>query len=187
MKLYRVFPWDPDAAEDEIGGVFYSPRQKQGAGRHDVPHLDGVLYSSLTAQSALAEFIQFYRGRKISKIHLRRPDKLITSMAHFEYRNSARLVDLDDPDVLVRFHLKPSQVMTHDRSVTRNMAETLYASGAKGLLWPSALEASWINATLFTTRCRGSLSLIGKIAPVTLVMPEMGAAASFLNVTIDDK
>lgn len=187
MDFYRVFPWDPNAKEGEIGGAFYTPRQKQGAGRHDLPHLDGVLYCSLTAQSALAEFIQVYRGRKIGKVHLRRPDKLVTGMVHFELRNAGQLLDLDDPHVLVRFKLRPSQIMTHDRSVTRSMAETLYASGTKGLLWPSALEASWINATLFAERCRASLTLMSNVAPVTLDMPEIIAAAAFLNVTIDHR
>ena len=184
MDLYRVFPWDTSAKEDKPGGVFYVARQKQGAGRHDVPHLDGVLYCSLTAQSAVAEFIQFYRGRTIGAAHLQRPDQRIIALARFECDPRATPIDLDDPEVLVRFKIRPSQIMTHERSITQRMAEKLYASGASGLLWPSALESSWINASLFTNRTRRSLRLVDPISPIHMDMPDFLDAAAFLNIAI---
>jgi hypothetical protein len=186
IALHRVFPWNPESHESEPGGAFFVPRSKQGQGRHDLPDLDGVLYCSLHPVSAIAEFIQGFRGQTISAIHLQRPDELTLSLANFELRDSNNIMNLDDPNTLVKHKILPSQIMTRDRSVTRAISRRLYVAGAGGLLWPSSLEFSWINASLFESRALPLLSVPAKILPLTLNLPELVEAAGILGVTISD-
>jgi len=184
VNLYRTFPWDKSAGERDPGGVLYVPRDKQGPGRHDLPHLDGVLYCSLTPQSAVAEFIQGYRGKRLRKIHLQRPDNLVIALGQIALKETSLLLNLDDPEVLLKHKLRPSGILTHDRSITRALAERLYNAGATGLLWPSALEASWLNASIFVDRSRNLLSA-GKITPLQLTSTELIQAATWLNIEIE--
>ncbi len=184
ISLYRVFPWKPDSTESEPGGVFFVSRSKEGQGRHDLPDIDGILYCSLNPVSAIAEFIQGFRGQKISAIHLQRPDDLLVSIVHFELTVARKVINLDDPETLLKHNILPSQVMTRNRKITREIARRLYLTGAKGLLWPSSLESSWINASLFQMRVSGLLSVVGDIRPLSLDLPELEEASNILGISI---
>ena len=151
MRLYRTVPLDPRAAPDGVGGALWFPREFQGAGRHDNPDRYGCLYCSTVAVSAVSESLAMFRGtgalRASMLLRFGRPLVLV------ELELSARsgLVDLDDPAVLVREGMRPSEVATHDRARTRRQAAALHAAHprAPGLRWWSTLESSWINVTLF--------------------------------------
>lgn len=158
------------------------PRSKQGQGRYDVPKQDGVLYCSQQPISAIAELIQPFRGQTIGPAHLERPDHMIMALAHFRLAEPSRLPNLDDPKALVTLKIRPSQVLTHNRSTTRIIAERLFQNGSDGFLWPSALEASWINACLFASRVQSRLSLAGPIQPITLDLAEVVEAAKVIGV-----
>jgi RES domain len=186
ISFHRVFPWNPKSPVSEPGGAFFIPRSKQGQGRHDLPDLDGVLYCSRHPVSAIAEFIQGFRGQRITAIHLERPDGLTVALVHFTLSVSRNLINLDDPDTLAKLKIPPSKIWTSDRRVTRDIARRLYLTGAKGLLWPSALESSWINASLFESRTSRFLSVVGKIRPLTLDLPDLLEAANILGVAIGD-
>src|SRR5919108_1156266 len=51
LILYRLFPREERAAEDEPGGPLWWPRGLQGDGRHDNPGLYTCMYTSETATS----------------------------------------------------------------------------------------------------------------------------------------
>lgn len=183
MDLYRVFPWRPGSKDREFGGAFFVARDKQGQGRHDLPKLDGVFYCSQEAVSAVSEFIQAFRGQSITEAHFERPDGLVLAIACFDLDRSARLIHLDDPDILARLKIRPSMVLTRNREITRAISERLYTEGNDGFLWPSALEASWINATLFESRVRKKLSITQPPRPLSLETPEVVEATTFLRIT----
>ena len=72
--LYRVFPWAPEAVATAEGGSLFVPRRLQGAGRHDNPDLYGALYFATSAESAIAERLQPFRGQELGGSNLRRAD-----------------------------------------------------------------------------------------------------------------
>lgn len=183
--LYRVFPFVPGAGAAEDGGPLHVVRALQGGGRHDNPQAYGALYASRSAQSAVAERIQRFRGRTLAEAHLRRADGTRYALAAIEDEGLDRpLVDLDDPRELVRRDLRPSWVATRDRTVTRPIALSIFAEGAAGLGWWSTLDAEWSNVTLFAERTRRRLRLAGDPEPLTLVMPALRAAARALGIRL---
>jgi hypothetical protein len=154
--LYRCFGWLPKADPQEPGGALYLPRDHQGAGRHDNPDLYGALYLSESPVGAVAEQLARFRGIRA-------------------------LVDLDDPRILQRRRLRPSDVATGNRGVTQRQAAALYASpeAPAGIRWWSSLEASWLNVTLFD-RALESLEL-ADIRALTLQDESVDAATEFLG------
>lgn len=150
MIIWRVFPWDPLAAPNEPGGALLFPRSFQGVGRHDNPRRYGCLYGSLHPASGVAEILAQFRGEPLREAMLS-VGHVPLALAQLELPDEAELIDLDEPRVLQRERLRPSEVATRDRDATQAYAERLYDSrpGTAGLRWWSTLESSWINVTLF--------------------------------------
>jgi hypothetical protein len=65
--------------------------------------------------------------------------------------DGAGVLDLDDPEVLVREGLRPSLVATRSRSTTQGQAAHLYESHpeAVALRWWSTIESMLGNLTIF--------------------------------------
>lgn len=163
--LYRCFAWDPRAAPDQPDGPLWVPRIYQGDGRHDNPDAYGCLYLSRAPLSTLVEQLARFRGQRLLPSLLRRRG-LPLALAELELRETAALLDLDDPVVLRRERLRPSRVATRQRAVTQLQARTLHDRYPRvaGLTWWSTHEASWINVTLFDravvrTRVRSTRAL----------------------------
>jgi hypothetical protein len=180
--LWRVLPWDPSARATAPGGALWFPRPFQGAARHDDPARYGCLYVAEDPVSAVAEALAPFRGA--GDLH---PDMLTRmgralALAQLTLDDGAHLLDLDDPAVLVRERLRPSQVATADRARTRRDAAHLHDAHphAAGLRWWSTLEASWINVTLFD-RAAGLLR-VRKVRPLTQGDDAVAAAARFLGL-----
>lgn len=150
MILYRCFPWNSIARHDEPDGPLWVPRRFQGDGRHDNPDLYGCLYAAESAVSCIVEHLARFRGRTLKPSWLRQRG-LALALTALELTDDANLIDLDDPTVLSREHLRPSTVATRDRAVTQPRARLLYERHAEaaGLRWWSTFEALWINITLF--------------------------------------
>jgi len=184
VDLYRVFPWNPASKNTEFGGVFFVAREKQGQDRHDIPKLDGVFYCSKEPVSAVSEFIQAFRGQTLTNAHFERPDELAMAIVRFVLDPSLRLPDLDDPKILAQLKIRPSEVLTHNRDTTRAMAERLYAEGNDGFFWPSAIEASWKNATLFQSRVRNKISISEPPKPLSVEAPEVIESSTFLRIPL---
>jgi hypothetical protein len=180
--LWRVLPWDPSARPAHPGGALWFPRPFQGAARHDEPARYGCLYVAEDPVSAVAEALAPFRGT--GDLHpemLNRMGRTL-ALAELTLDDGAPLVDLDDPAVLVREALRPSQVATTDRARTRADAARLFDAhpDAAGLRWWSTLEASWINVTLFD---RAAAAL--RLRDVRALAPTDGAvraAARFLGL-----
>ena len=150
MILHRCFAWDERAGAAGPDGPLWFPRVYQGEGRHDNPDAYGCLYLSASPLSTVVEQLARFRGQRLLPSLLRRRS-LPLAVADLELDDSAEVVDLDDPAVLRRERLRPSQVATRDRSVTQAQALALHEryAAAAGLRWWSTFEAQWINVTLF--------------------------------------
>jgi hypothetical protein len=75
-------------------------------------------------------------------------------------------------------------VATRRRATTQAMAASIFEEGAAGLLWWSALEAEWINATLFFERAMPHVSIAGAPRRLSTAMPEVRAAADHLGIQL---
>jgi hypothetical protein len=161
---------------DGPGGPLWFPRVLQGDGRHDNPDVYGCLYAAERAVSSVVEQLARFRGRRLTPARLRRRG-LPLGLAEIEIDERAALIDLDDPDVLVRERLRPSRVATRDRSLTQPQALDLYRRHRKaaGLRWWSTWEALWANVTLFD-RARPGLRVIAA-RELTLDTPALVEAA----------
>ena len=150
MIVHRCFAWDERAGPSDPDGPLWFPRMYQGDGRHDNPDLYGCLYVSIEAVSCVAEQLARFRGQRLLPSLLRRRG-LPLALAELELADSAELIDLDDPAVLRREHLRPSLVATRSRATTQPQAKRLHDRHARaaGLRWWSTHESRWTNVTLF--------------------------------------
>ena len=182
MRLFRTLPLDRRAPATEIGGALWFPREFQGAGRHDNPERFGCLYASEVAESAVAEALAMFRGTGGLTDSLFVRFGLPLALVGIELVDEAGLVDLDDPTVLERERLRPSEVATHERRSTRQQAAALHRAheDVAGLRWWSTLEGSWINVTLFD-RCAKQLSVVSA-EPLSASHPAVRDAAEFLGL-----
>lgn len=133
------------------------PRQKQGAGRHDIPERDGVIYASRVSVSAVAEALKSFRGQTVPGSLFERTDGNNIALATLTLDDGTTLVDLDDATELAHRRITPSHVASIDRPTTQAIARRIFDEGAAGIAWWSALKSSWKNATLFETRVKGRL------------------------------
>jgi hypothetical protein len=149
--VYRCFPRRRRADEDREGGALWFPRAYQGKGRHDNPDLYGCLYVGEEEVAPVAEQLQAFRGSRRLATWMLEREGLPLALAAIELPEDAAVLDLDDPAVLIREELRPSEVATHARARTQGDARMLFErhSDAEALRWWSALEASWHNLTVF--------------------------------------
>jgi hypothetical protein len=179
--LWRVLPWDPSARPAAPGGALWFPRPFQGTARHDNPSRYGCLYVAEEPAAAIAEALAPFRGTgDLEPEMLTRMGRPL-ALARLELRD-ARLLDLDDPAVLLDAGLRPSQVATGRRDVTQPEAARLFDAhpDAAGLRWWSTLEASWICATLFDRAARRLR--VRDVHPLAPGDDHVRAAAAFLGL-----
>ena len=155
------------------------PRPFQGTGRHDNPDQYGCLYVSEAETPAVVEQLARFAGRPLKAAMLRLRGFPL-ALAAIELPDGAELIDLDEPRVLVRERLRPSQVATRRREVTQPQALELYRrhEQAAGLRWWSTYEALWANVTLFD-RAAPALRVHG-VRGLTVDDPAVAEAADLL-------
>jgi hypothetical protein len=184
--LWRLLPWQADAAPIGPGGALWFPRKLQGSGRHDNPDRFGCLYLSETPISAVAEALAPFRGTGVLSPEMLMRASLPLALAQLVLDDDdVLLLDLDDPTVLVSTELRPSQVATNTRATTQAYAARLFDEHpqAMGLRWWSTLEASLANLTLYD-RAASILSLAG-VEPLTLEHPATKDAAEMFGLAGD--
>jgi hypothetical protein len=182
--LWRLLPQATDAVPAAPGGALWFPRELQGAGRHDNPDRYGCLYASESPVSAVAEALAPFRGIGVLSQAMLLRANLPLALARLNLQDGSELVDLDDPDVLTRTRLRPSQVATKARAVTQAYAARIFEEhpAAVGLRWWSTLEASMANLTLYD-RASHDLRLID-VEPLALEHSATRDAADLLGLTI---
>jgi hypothetical protein len=151
LIVHRVFPLDAGARPSEVAGALWWPRSLQGSARHDNPDRYACMYVSEVEVSTIAEALAPFRSTGPLTSDLLVRGGLPLAVASLRLGDDAQLVDLDDPETLVRERLRPSRVATRRRGVTQADAAELFDRHpeAAGLRWWSTLESSWLNVTLF--------------------------------------
>lgn len=161
MIVWRALPWLPQAQPHEPGGALWFPRELQGAGRHDNPDLYGCLYVGERPISPIAEMLAPFRGTGSLTASMLVRGGVPLALAALSLPDGSPVLDLDDPSVLTRAGLRPSQVATGERGATQAYAASLHATAPPvvALRWWSTIEASLMNLTIFD-RARPALELI---------------------------
>ncbi len=151
MILCRCFPWDRAADPDGRGGPLWFPRWLQGDGRHDNPDLYGCLYLSEMEVAAVVEQLHWFAPQRRLAAWMLRQSGFPLALASIDVVDTALLVELDDPRVLVAEDLRPSLVATRNRERTQDDAARIFRrhrDGA-GIRWWSTFESTWANVTVF--------------------------------------
>ena len=150
MILYRCFAWSARARAGQRGSALWFPREFQGEGRHDNPDTYGCLYLADREASGVVEQLAPFRGQQLRPSFLRRRG-LPLSVAAIELADDADVIALDEPSVLRRERLRPSQVATRYRTVTQPQALALHRAHpqAAAVRWWSTYESLWANYTVF--------------------------------------
>ena len=183
MILYRCFAWNDRTGPTDPDGTLWFPRPFQGEGRHDNPDLYGCLYLADQPLSSLVEQLARFRGQCLTPSLLRRRG-LPLALAELELAGGSHLIDLDNPVILRREHLRPSMVATRARHVTQPQARALHERHprAAGLRWWSTYEAAWVNVTLFD---RAAPALQARwVRALALDDPAVVEAADFFGLRV---
>ncbi|HEX7668552.1 MAG TPA: RES domain-containing protein, partial [Polyangiaceae bacterium] len=132
-------PWRPSRKSDLLQSL-----------RHDNPDLYGVIYLSEEPVAGIAEHIAHLRGLSLEDTDLDRGGVRL-SLVELEVPLDSRCHDLDEPTVLTKIRLRPSEVATRNRGLTQKWAARLYRSRRSlgAIRWWSTLEASWHHVTVF--------------------------------------
>lgn len=151
MDFWRVMNWNPGAADPSKNGhpLFIWPRQ--GAGRVDDPDHDYlVLYVGDTAEGAIAEAFGSYASWTPAVLEPPPTAPAGTVKALVKYAGDPAILDLDDPEVLRDWSLRPSSVVSRDRPSTQQWARSMYNSGDyAGVSWWSFYEPRWASFGLW--------------------------------------
>jgi hypothetical protein len=185
MKLYRVFPWIEKAAADKTGGVFFVP--PQGTGRIDNPEHYGVLYASDSAAGAIAETFTRnpYRMHWTPRMLRPRLPGAITAIAEITAPEATiHLCDLDEPEQLIAQTLRPSLVITRERTATQTWALRIFEQQRfAGVRWWSYHESRWGSIGLWNAQSLHDSAVT--IQPLSLNDEHLQEAAKTLSISID--
>jgi hypothetical protein len=180
---WRVFPWDPGAAEDQPFSVAYVP-PTQGYGRFDLPHDDtGVRYFAETPEHAVAEKLVRLRNQSMEAEDLDEFGHRL-ALVQVELLGSLRLFDLCSASMLDSRGIDPDRTAFRDRSVTQAISQQIFDAGYAGLRWWSAFFGEWHTVVIFTRRVpRGAVQFLQPEA-LRLDHRVVREAADVLGVTM---
>lgn len=175
MRVFRVLPYLAGAKVGEPGHPLTVPTP-QTAGRISNPDAYRVLYVSDAAAGAVAE--RFGDLNEWSDEMFKSPG-LATRLHLAAYElGSGRVLDLDDARVLLDRGLRPSQIVTRDREITRAWALAMYDERAwAGVRWWSYYEPSWGSFGLWDV---GDVEIVG-VSPLDGQSPWVLEAASTIK------
>lgn len=181
MRVFRVLPFDPDAAEDEPGGVFFHP--SGGKNRADSPALSySCLYVGDSAAGAIAEAFGRFDMWDRALIEAQPASLLLPNssfaLATYELSENVRVCDLNSAERLLEYGLRPSDVVTRDRVVSQAWAANIQQSGIyAGVSWWSYYNPAWRSMALWDL---SGLALGEEPRALTIQDPDVQQAASMI-------
>ena len=140
MRVFRVLPFDPNAADDEPGGVFFRPYS--------------CLYVADNAAGAIAEVFGRFDMWDRALIEARPASLLLPdssfALAVYELADDVQVCDLNSAERLLEFGLRPSDVVTRDRAVSQAWAAKIEQTGTyAGVSWWSYYDPAWRSIALW--------------------------------------
>lgn len=184
MDLWRVCVWRLEETDPARNGhpAYLWPRQ--GHGRVDDPeHEYLVLYLGDSPAGAIAEYLGNYPRWTPAVLDPppAAPPGSRLGLAHYSFNGD--VLDLDDPDVLSQWALRPSSVITRDRGITQHWARALYDTGEHaGVSWWSYRDPRWAGLGLWDrTGIEGSPD----VEELTLDHPDLLEASQVISRVIE--
>jgi hypothetical protein len=174
VRLFRVLPYDVNAAPDERGGVFY--RSGTSAGRVANPDLYRELYLGRAREGAIAE--------SLGRLPIWHPSDFVHASGHrmalaeYELPDAVRIFDLDDVDALRSIGiLRPGEIVTRDRAKTRAWARAIFERSSEyaGAAWWSSYNPDWTSIGLWDI---SDLQLVSVPEPLGTEHPIVRSAAA---------
>lgn len=189
---WRVFPWNPAAADGApFSARYVPPTGSQTGGRFDLGN-PSVAYLASQPEHPVAEVLKEFRGKPLKDGHLLRTDPSAPGVYHRHALVETRLprevedrfLDLDDGGVLERLQLRPSDLASHERARTQPIARRIHGdpAGYTGFRWWSALTGEWNSGVLFLDRIDVEMVQYGNPDPLEVGHPVVQRAARFLQM-----
>lgn len=180
MEFWRVFNWHPGATGPKENGHPLHVWPRQGDGRVDDPDRDYlVLYVGDSPEGAVAEAFGKYPSWTSAILDPPPGTPPGTVKALARYTGSPALLDLDDPNILQDWALRPSGVVSRDRDSTQEWARRMYdAGGHAGVSWWSFYEPRWASTGLWDV---SMLRVDGTPEKLTLDHPAVQDAAGLIK------
>lgn len=125
MLVYRVFPYLPAARPGEPGHPLYQHRPQRG-GRIDHPDYH-VWYLSRQPEAAVGETFGNLAVWDRSMFSFPLLPGSQRALGVFRLPDDLRLLDLDDPRVLVELGLRPTQIVTRNLAVTQQWGHRIWS------------------------------------------------------------
>jgi hypothetical protein len=183
--LWRVFPWDPDAAEGERFSAAFVPGG-QGRNRFDLRgNPQGVVYLAESEDYAVAEMIQGF-GNSPEPV----TDDDLTTWGHTLALVSVELdeelwpgiADLCLPATLESIGITADVPAMRERVRTQDVAFELYSRGHTGLRWWSAFWGEWHTVVLFREKLTDGTLRYGTPVALEVTSPPVVKAARRLDI-----
>lgn len=183
--LWRVFPWDPGAAEGERFSASFVPGG-QGGNRFDLTgDPRGVIYLAELEEHAVAEMIQGFRNSSDPLT-----DDDLTVWGHryamvpvaLTPETWPDIADLCEPSTLADLGITAEQPAMRDRPRTQRIAAALFERGQAGLRWWSAFWGEWHTVVLFRARIPTGALTYGRPVPLDITTPSVQSAARLLDI-----
>jgi hypothetical protein len=139
MLLYRVAPYLATITDSAVPGHPEYLHRPQGNGRVDNPSLYDVWYLSLTEAGAVGEVFASHPKWNDSIFKFRKLRGARYSLHTFSVPDNCPIIDLDDAQSLLDRGLRPTQIVSLNRTVTQAWAKRLFHEpGATGPAWHGA-------------------------------------------------
>lgn len=184
MELWRVCVWRPEENDPAVNGhpAYVWPRQ--GHGRVDDPeHEYLVLYLGDSPAGAIAEYLGNYPRWTAEVLDPPPAAPPGSRLALARYTFDGGILDLDDPDVLSQWALRPSSVVTRDREITQQWARAVYDTGQyAGVSWWSYRDPRWASLGLWD---RTRLTASPDVEEVTLDHPALLEAGHIISRIVE--
>lgn len=184
--LWRVFPWEPGAAEGARFSAEHLPEQS-GQGRFDLPRSAGASawYFAESPAHAVAEKIQDLRNRALRDEFLFERGRRL-AITSVRVHRSATMADLCDPRELARRSLAPDRLAYRARAETQDIAARLYATpNLAGFRWWSSFFGEWHTVVLFSDRLPDASLEFEAPEHLHLSSPPVVTAAEALGIETD--
>ncbi len=134
MRCFRVYPHVASVARAHIGHALHRP-PRQGTGRIDNPQEYLTLYAAGRPSVSVAEIFAA-QPSPWDETTLYRADSRPYYLAEIEFPDERPVCNLDDPRVLLDRMLKPSSIVSRDRTRTQAWAlDIFHESRWDGVSW----------------------------------------------------
>jgi hypothetical protein len=184
VDLWRVCVWSSAQGDPARNGHPLYVWPNQGAGRVDDPAGEYlVLYAGDSAAGAVAEHLGNYARWTPAVLEPPPSAPPGSVLALARIAGDPQVLDLDDPYVLVEQGLRPSSVVSRDRTVTQRWARALFDSGEHaGVTWWSYRDPRWASYGLWDHM---GLTLADDPEPLTLSHPAVVEASQVTSRVIE--